>query len=318
MKLKTISLLLLAVSIPVFAVAHGIADQSSQKLKWNAMRTTFMPHDRQLPKGKANPDEYVVVLANRWALNQQIRACFYGGDIALRRRILSIGAEWFKYANLKFDAEQVRDCSPGDKSEIRIGFSEPGYWSYIGTDSINPKLLQNNLASMNFGGWDFQAIDDPRFTGVVLHEFGHALGFHHEHQSPGTDCSKEYDWPKVYKWYWDTFKWPKEMVDQNVRSLLRDVSAYEWSERDAKSNMVYTSNPQFLVKGKESKCNFTENYVLSKMDKEGAQYAYPAQGSAQQERIDELRLAIATTSNKAERKELVRQLADLERQKEMK
>ncbi len=314
MKVKTHLALILTVVVPAMAMAHGIDEEANQKLKWQAKRASYMPLDRQLPKIDRKPDEYVVVLANLWALSQQIRVCFYGGDTALRQRILGIGAEWFKYVNLKFDSTQVRDCAPGDQSEIRIGFTEPGYWSYIGTDSLSPNLVQNNLASMNFGGWDFQPIDEPRLTGVVLHEFGHALGFHHEHQSPGTDCSAEYDWGKLYVWYWDKYKWRKEMVDQNLRPLMRDVSAYEWSARDAKSIMVYASNTQFLIKGPASKCNFTENYVLSELDKQGAQRSYPVQGSTQQARIDKLRRAVATATNPQQREQLVRQLQAVELQ----
>lgn len=314
MNVKTLYALLLALVVPALATAHGIVQEPNPKLKWKAKRAEYMPHDRQLPKVKRTPNEYVMVLANRWALHQEIHVCFYGGGTALRQRILGIGAEWFKYVNLKFDATKTRDCTPGDQSEIRIAFTEPGYWSYIGTDSLHPNLVQNNLSSMNFGGWDFQPIDEPQFTGVVLHEFGHALGFHHEHQNPGTDCGTEYDWNKLYTWYWTQYKWPKKMVDDNLRPLMRDVSAYEWSTRDAKSIMVYASNPEFLIKGESSKCNFTANNELSELDKQGAQHAYPTQGSNRQERLDKLRRAMTMAKTPQQRKQLVRQLQAAEQQ----
>ena len=37
---------------------------------------------------------------------------------------------------------------------------------------------------MNYGWFDSETTDDE-YRRVVLHEFGHALGLAHEHQSPG-------------------------------------------------------------------------------------------------------------------------------------
>lgn len=314
---RTLVGMAVAIALAVLAVplvqAHELLPEGDAKLQWKAKRFAFMPRDRSLPTANRKPDEYVVVLANRWSLGQPIHVCFYGGNTSLRMRILVVAAEWFQHANLQFDPTKLRDCSPGDTSEIRIGFSEPGYWSYIGTDSLDPYLVRNNLASMNFAGFDFQPIDEPRFTAVVLHEFGHALGFHHEHQSPGTACDAEYDWDKLYAWYDAQYRWPKKMVDDNVRQLLTDVSAYEWSTRDSKSIMVYKSDVRFLLKGQTSKCNFQENIALSDFDREGARRSYPAAGAPQQQRIDRLRRAIAMETNPQTREALVKQLQMLEK-----
>ena len=313
---KTILGMVVTISLAFISVtpaqAHGLLPDGDTKLQWKAERMAFMPRDRGLSQSTQNPEEYVVVLANRWALGQPIHVCFYGGDTALRGRILGVAAEWFKYANLQFESAGLRDCSAGDTSEIRIGFSEPGYWSYIGTDSLNPYLVRGNLASMNFAGFDFQPIDEPRFTGVVLHEFGHALSFHHEHQSPGTACDEEYDWNKLYAWYDTQYHWSKKMVDDNLRQLTADMSAYEWSTRDPKSIMVYRSAVQFLLAGEASKCNFQENFALSDLDQEGARRSYPLAGAPQQLRIDQLRRAIAMETNPQTRAALVKQLQALE------
>jgi hypothetical protein len=77
-------------------------------------------------------------------------------------------------------------------ADIRIGFINQGdyagNWSAVGTDSRDSTVEGGapNQGSMNFGGFDQQLPVD--WAGTVLHEFGHALGFEHEHQSPSGGC----------------------------------------------------------------------------------------------------------------------------------
>ena len=52
--------------------------------------------------------------------------------------------------------------------------------------------MKPNEASMNFERFNQQLPDD--FRGVILHEFGHALGFEHEHQHPTQGCDAEFRW----------------------------------------------------------------------------------------------------------------------------
>lgn len=68
---------------------------------------------------------------------------------------------------------------------LMVLFIPGGSWSYIGTDASRIPL---ESFSMNLG-----FVDRP----TVLHEFGHALGLIHEHQSP----------------FEGGFKWNKEEVE---------------------------------------------------------------------------------------------------------
>jgi hypothetical protein len=264
--------------------SHDYID-GSKAYKWKPARAAHMPVDpilRAAPRATM-PVQYIVVLPNRWAIGQTLRICFFGGSDQTRATILHAAALWLPYANLKFDSGGAngRSCADQDKSEIRIGFSEPGYWSYIGTDGIAADLVTKNLSSMNFQGFDQSLPAEPRLTGIVLHEFGHALGFHHEHQSPADGCDKEYNWPKLYAFYLSSYNWDKTLVDQNVRQLIADRRAYDWSPPDRLSIMAYASDPQFLLKGAASPCYFKENDVLSQVDKQGAEKTYPSTGVAQ-------------------------------------
>lgn len=61
------------------------------------------------------------------------------------------------------------------KANIRIGFKVGVSCSYIGTDALQ---IESHLTTMNLGWIDDK---DPH---AIIHEFGHALGFFHEHQHP--------------------------------------------------------------------------------------------------------------------------------------
>jgi hypothetical protein len=168
--------------ICIASAAHGHLMEHptnvAKAVSWRPDRLAYLPVDR-VPRPTANfahPGlEYVVVLPNRWAQIQNIHVCFVGGPPDLRLKILDISRTWFKHINLKLapGSEQGIDCNHNDGSEVRIGFSEPGYWSYMGNNSLSTELVSKDLESMNFEGFDQNPPAEPRFTGIILHEWGH-------------------------------------------------------------------------------------------------------------------------------------------------
>lgn len=82
-----------------------------------------------------------------------------------------------QFANITFE------LIDGEKPDIRITFdTSSGSWSLIGIDARNK--TDYTAATLNFGWLSDQNPPSSDDRGTILHEFGHALGMMHEHQSP--------------------------------------------------------------------------------------------------------------------------------------
>ncbi|KAI9459362.1 hypothetical protein HD554DRAFT_1620690 [Boletus coccyginus] len=91
---------------------------------------------------------------------------------------------WEHHANISF--KEVKN----GKAHIRIGFDRRnGSWSYIGR---NADKFDSEGVTLNLGSIDIYEVPKDEDFGTILHEFGHALGLLHEHQSPlrGSDVDR--------------------------------------------------------------------------------------------------------------------------------
>lgn len=150
-------------------------------------------------------------------------------------------------------------------ADIRISFERgTGSWSFVGTDCLR---VAADRPTMNFG-WLRADTNLVEFHRVVLHEFGHALGLLHEHQSPYMDIPWDYD--KVYAYYLKTNGWNKELVDHNVLRRY-DKDAVDATEGDPKSIMCYLIDPLFLT---DPMLNIGGNTELSLLDKQKMREMY--------------------------------------------
>lgn len=252
----------------------------------------------------ATPFVVVVKSALRWAPGATITVAFESGDAELHKRVAEVANEWTNYANVTFDfgfdeqTQQYRTYSPDDDeyaADMRIAFGSDGNWSAVGKDSINDKLFGPGAPSMNLAD-----IGDKHLKGVVLHEFGHALGAEHEHQHPTEGCDDEWRWDDEPGYisttdsdgylvadFYDRYPgvytlmsgapdyWSRQDVDYNLRQL-DDSSAYGVGPFDKHSIMKYHFWPEFFHSGEQSRC-YTDAPAneLSEQDKIQIAKIYP-------------------------------------------
>jgi hypothetical protein len=201
--------------------------------------------------------------AKKWDKGKHLRCKFLDGDDSQRGKVQEKATEWLNYANVSFDF--VRD---GD-AEIRISFqADPGSWSAVGTDCLNADYFKKNEPTMNFG-WLRDDTDDVEYRRVVVHEFGHALGCIHEHQSPKEHL--KWDKAAVYAAFsGPPNNWSKDDIDQNILDKY-SPTGISTTMFDRKSIMLYQFDASLFTDHKGTPLNTD----LSTKDKQMITRMYP-------------------------------------------
>jgi hypothetical protein len=210
----------------------------------------------------ASPFEAAADIRRCWATGRTLHIAFLEGRLEVQQKVAFYASEWCKHGNIRF----LFDNSP--EAEIRIAFQPGGSWSALGTEVLITPYFPKNRPTMNFG-WLTPSTPDQEYSSVVLHEFGHALGLIHEHQTPAEGLQWNYEavrknlsGPPNY--------WDDATIQANIFAQYNEEQT-QYSHFDPASIMNYPLPSTWT----RNSLTVPRNSILSETDKQFIQKLYP-------------------------------------------
>ncbi|KAK7685783.1 hypothetical protein QCA50_011129 [Cerrena zonata] len=198
-----------------------------------------------------------------WDNKSVITYSYMGGRSSQHYKVDFIAQEWTWYTNIRF--RKIKS-----DGMIRISFDpSSGSWSYVGRQC---EKVDGNDATMNLGSINPTTMAPSlNEKGVILHEFGHALGLLHEHQSPSRSGVLTLNEMATKQYYKALHRWPSSRVEEQVLRVYDEHDVGSYSEMDFSSIMMYSVSYTINTEG----VDITEQFNLSDVDKAYIFLNYP-------------------------------------------
>src|SRR6516225_6879718 len=113
-----------------------------------------------------------------WPSGRRLSACFFDDDNRLKTFFVEVSKIWTTGMSLVIDfgsPPKFSTCDNSKPSDIRISFTKPGSWSYVGTDSRRYDLDGPSLNVDYPQGMGWETMDKKELAHLIRHELGHAL-----------------------------------------------------------------------------------------------------------------------------------------------
>lgn len=172
------------------------------------------------------PDQLSLLTGKKWKPQVRLGVTFASGtQQAVKDKVLRYANKWGQFGDIVF--------APSSQGEVRVEFGPSGYWSYLGTDILSIPARQ---PTMNLQGFD-RTMPDYEWERVVVHEFGHTLGFPHEHER--AEINARLDREKVIAEFMRTQGWSRQQVIDQIFSPPAPGSIMASALADERSIMCY-------------------------------------------------------------------------------
>ncbi|MCJ1315929.1 hypothetical protein MMC15_001249 [Xylographa vitiligo] len=195
----------------------------------------------------AGPSQFAMFTSKFWNAGRTLKVNFVAGSDWQKAKVKEHAVEWSQSANIKFNSNV--DATP----DILVDF--------------NP-TLRSGKPSLSLG-WVNDTRSEADTRQVILHEFDHALGAVHEHESPfatiswnNEEVNKDLGGPPN--------NWNGAKVDANVFTLYT-TSEVQATTFDDSSIMLYYYPANWTMDGKGT----SFNTQLSDKDKTYIAFCYP-------------------------------------------